>query len=46
MREWSIGGMLIGRGKLMYLEKSLPQCHVVYHTTHMDCPEIKPGSLR
>jgi hypothetical protein len=40
MREWSIGGMIIGRGKLKYMEKNLLHCH----TSHMDCPEIKCGA--
>jgi hypothetical protein len=30
MRKWNIGGMMVGRERLKYLEKNLPQWHSVY----------------
>jgi hypothetical protein len=40
MRKWNTGGMTVGRGKLKYLEKILPQWHSAYHKSHMDYTQI------
>lgn len=29
-----------------YSEKSLYQCHFMHHKSHMDSPDIEPGTLR
>jgi hypothetical protein len=41
MREWNIGGMMIGREKPRYSERNLPQCHFVHQKSRMDCLGIK-----
>lgn len=42
---WNIGEMVICREKLKYLERNLACCHLVCHSSHMNCPGIEPESL-
>jgi len=34
------------RRKPKFLEVNLPQCHVVHHKSHMECPGIEFGTSR
>jgi len=36
--------MIIGRRIPKCSERAVPQCHIVSHKSHMDCPEIDSDS--
>jgi hypothetical protein len=40
--EWSVGGMLTGRGKPKCSEKNQPQFHSANHKSHMTYTKIGP----
>jgi hypothetical protein len=39
MKEWSIGGIIINRGKSRNPERNLRRCHFVHHKSQM---KLKP----
>ena len=38
----NIAGVILTRKHLMSLEKTVSQCHLVYHISHVDCTQIDP----
>jgi hypothetical protein len=42
----TFGVMIIGRERLKFLKKYLPQCHIVHLKSHLDYPGIEDGRSR
>jgi hypothetical protein len=42
----AVGVMIIGRERLKFLKKYLPQCHLVHHKSRMVYPGIEDGRAR